>query len=100
MDSTLMLFNIFMGLAGPIGVSIVMLEAYWLPPILRITHSIEILADKMTYAAALILLLGRHSSRKLKDNWFRQADSLEKKIECHVFDRWQISSHIGKENIK
>lgn len=36
-----------------------MLEAYWLPAILRVTHSLEILADEVTYAAALVILLGR-----------------------------------------
>lgn len=44
-------------LVGGIG----MLEAYWLPPVLRITHTIEIFADEMMYAAALILLLGKPS---------------------------------------
>jgi hypothetical protein len=42
-------------LVGGIG----MLEAYWLPPVLRVTHSIEIFADEMIYTAALILLLGK-----------------------------------------
>lgn len=36
-----------------------MIEAYWLTPVLRITHSLEIFADEMVYAAALTLLLHR-----------------------------------------
>lgn len=34
-----------------------MLEAYWLPAILRVVHSLEIFADEMVYAAALVWLL-------------------------------------------
>jgi hypothetical protein len=37
-----------------------MLQAYWLPLVLRVTHSLEILADEMVYAGALTLLLGRY----------------------------------------
>ncbi|HEX9331391.1 MAG TPA: hypothetical protein VF896_05860 [Anaerolineales bacterium] len=37
-----------------------MWEAYWLAPVLRVTHSLEIFADEMIYAGALILLLRRH----------------------------------------
>jgi hypothetical protein len=36
-----------------------MLEAYWLPAVLRMTHSLEILADELVYALALTLLLSR-----------------------------------------
>jgi hypothetical protein len=39
--------------------SISMLEAYWLVPVLRVTHSLEIFADEIVYAGALTLLLGR-----------------------------------------
>ena len=42
-------------LVGGIG----MLEAYWLVPVLRVTHTLEIFADEMVYAAALTLLLAR-----------------------------------------
>jgi hypothetical protein len=38
-----------------------MLEAYWLVPVLRVTHSLEIFADEMVYAAALVFLLRRHA---------------------------------------
>jgi len=34
-----------------------MISAYWLPPVLRVTHSLEIFADEMVYAGALVLLL-------------------------------------------
>ncbi len=40
-------------LVGGLG----MLYAYWLPPILRITHGLEIFADEMVYTGALLLLL-------------------------------------------
>ena len=46
-------------LVGGLG----MLSAYWLPPILRITHSLEIFADEMIYAAALVLLLRRQTAQ-------------------------------------
>ena len=36
-----------------------MLEAYWLLPVLRVTHTLEIFADEMVYAGTLTLLLGR-----------------------------------------
>lgn len=38
---------------------IAMLSAYWLPSVLRVTHSLEIFADEMVYAGALIILLGK-----------------------------------------
>lgn len=50
-------------LVGGIG----MIEAYWLPSVLRITHSLEIFADEMVYAGALVLLVGKHVTR-LEDN--------------------------------
>jgi hypothetical protein len=34
-----------------------MFYAIWLVPVLRVTHTLEILADEMVYAAALVLLL-------------------------------------------
>ncbi len=40
-----------------------MMYAYWLAPVLRVTHSLEILADEFFYAGALILLLGRHMTQ-------------------------------------
>lgn len=36
-----------------------MMYVYWLAPVLRVTHSLEIFADELFYAGALILLLGR-----------------------------------------
>ena len=42
-------------LVGGIG----MLEAYWLVPVLRVTHTLEIFTDEMVYAGALVLLLRR-----------------------------------------
>jgi len=42
---------------------VAMIEAYWLPTVLRVTHSLEIFADEMVYAAALILLLRPHLTR-------------------------------------
>jgi hypothetical protein len=36
---------------------IALLEAYWLPTVLRLTHGLEIFADEMVYAGALVLLL-------------------------------------------
>jgi hypothetical protein len=40
-----------------------MMSAYWLAPVLRVTHSLEIFADEMVYAGALILLLGRRMTQ-------------------------------------
>jgi Protein of unknown function (DUF998) len=34
-----------------------MLQAYWLPPSLRLVHSLEIFADEIVYAGALVVLL-------------------------------------------
>jgi hypothetical protein len=46
-----------------------MAQAYWLVPVLRLTHGLEIFADEMVYAGALILLLRRptiqSASRKI-----------------------------------
>jgi hypothetical protein len=39
---------------------IAMIQAYWLPTILRVTHGLEIFADEMVYAGALAFLFGRH----------------------------------------
>jgi nitric oxide reductase large subunit len=39
---------------------IAMLQAYWLPTVLRVTHGLEIFADEIVYAGALVFLLGRH----------------------------------------
>ena len=41
---------VFVGLFG-------MLQASWLPGSMRLLHGAELLADSMTYAAALVLLL-------------------------------------------
>jgi hypothetical protein len=46
-------------LVGGIG----MMYAYWLAPVLRVTHTLEIFADEMLYAAALILLLRWHRTQ-------------------------------------
>ena len=46
-------------LVGGIG----MLEAYWLVPVLRVTHSLEIFADEILYAGVLTLLLGKPAAR-------------------------------------
>ncbi len=43
-----------------------MLQAYWMPNVLRVTHSLEILADELVYAGALILLFNRASSIKFE----------------------------------
>lgn len=39
-----------------------LLQATWLPPVLRIVHSIEITADSFAYAAALVLLLTKRKT--------------------------------------
>jgi hypothetical protein len=38
---------------------IAMIQAYWLPTVLRVTHGLEIFADEMVYAGSLVLLLRR-----------------------------------------
>ena len=40
-------------LVGGLG----MMYAYWLVPELRLTHTVEIIADELVYAGALVLLL-------------------------------------------
>ncbi len=40
-----------------------MMYAYWLAPVLRVTHSLEIFVDEMVYAGALILLLRMSKSQ-------------------------------------
>jgi len=50
-------------LVGGLG----MLEAYWLPPTLRIVHSLEIFADEMVYAGALVLLLRKSGAPLVSD---------------------------------
>lgn len=42
---------------------VAMMQAYWLPTVLRVTHGLEIFADEMVYTGALILLLGRHTTQ-------------------------------------
>ena len=42
---------------------IAMIQAYWLPTILRVTHGLEIFADEMVYAGAFVFLLGRHMTQ-------------------------------------
>ncbi len=39
-----------------------LIVAYWFPPVIRITHSLEILADSLAYAWVLAALLGRSKS--------------------------------------
>jgi hypothetical protein len=36
-----------------------MLQAYWYPPVMRLVHSLEILADSFAHAGALVVLLVR-----------------------------------------
>jgi hypothetical protein len=36
-----------------------MLQAYWFPPVLRVAHSLEILADEVVYAGVLVVLLAK-----------------------------------------
>lgn len=36
---------------------IYMLQSFWLPPVMRVAHSLEILADSLVHAAALVFLL-------------------------------------------
>jgi hypothetical protein len=44
-------YSVLVGLFG-------LIQASWFPPILRITHSVEICADSFTYALVLVALLG------------------------------------------
>ena len=44
-------------LVGGLG----MMYATWLVPELRLTHTLEILADELVYAGALVLLLRKHA---------------------------------------
>lgn len=39
-----------------------MLQAYWLPPVLRVVHSLEILADELVYSGILVILLASPNS--------------------------------------
>jgi hypothetical protein len=43
-----------------------LLQAYWFPPILRVVHSLEILADELVYAGALVMLLARTMPQPLQ----------------------------------
>jgi hypothetical protein len=43
-----------------------LLQAYWFPPILRVVHSLEILADELVYAGALVTLLARTMPQPLQ----------------------------------
>jgi hypothetical protein len=36
-----------------------MLQAYWFPPLLRVAHSLEILADEVIYTGVLVVLLAK-----------------------------------------
>jgi hypothetical protein len=38
-----------------------LLQAYWLPSMLRVVHSLEILVDELVYAGALVMLLARNA---------------------------------------
>ena len=55
-------------LVGGLG----MLYAYWLPPILRITHGLEIFADEMVYTGVLLFLL-RKPTGQLKHEFVSAA---------------------------
>jgi nitric oxide reductase large subunit len=46
---------------------IAMIQAYWLPMVLRVTHGLEIFADEMVYAGALVLLLGKRIKQSKSD---------------------------------
>jgi hypothetical protein len=60
-------FTLFL-LVGGLG----MLYAYWLPPILRITHGLEIFADEMVYTGALLFLV-RKPAGQLKREYVSAA---------------------------
>ncbi len=40
-----------------------MLGAYWLPPVLRVLHSLEMFADEVVYAGALVVLLVKNAAQ-------------------------------------
>lgn len=40
---------------------VAMLQAYWLPTVLRVIHGLEIFADEMVYAGALVYLFGKYT---------------------------------------
>jgi hypothetical protein len=42
---------------------VAMIQAYWMPTVLRATHGLEIFADEMVYAGALTLLLGKYKTQ-------------------------------------
>jgi len=52
-------FYILVGLFG-------MIQMYWLAPTLLVLHNVEILADSMVYALALVLLLGHGGAAREK----------------------------------
>ncbi len=41
-----------------------MLQAYWMPPILRVTHSLELLAAELVYAGILVALFRLPNAEK------------------------------------
>ncbi len=43
---------------------VAMLQAHWFPPIIRTIHSLEIFADEMVYAGALVLLLTKSKTEQ------------------------------------
>jgi hypothetical protein len=45
---------------------ILLLQAYWYPPVMRLIHSLEILADSFAHAGALVILLVRKDRREAK----------------------------------
>jgi len=47
---------------------VAMLQAHWFPPVLRIVHSLEIFADEMVYAGALVLLLVKGKTMQASDS--------------------------------
>lgn len=53
---------------------IAMIQAYWLPNILRVTHGLEIFADEMVYAGALVFLLGRHVTQRKSEQVLMTAE--------------------------
>jgi len=42
-----------------------MLQAYWMPNVLRVTHSIEILADELVYVGVLVGLLSMPNKKEV-----------------------------------
>jgi hypothetical protein len=60
--------NCFLGLAFfVLGATFEIVLAYQLPLVLRVTHSIEILADSLVYAWLLVTLLAQNVERGIEE---------------------------------